>query len=131
MDMIYKVKTGKAFDVAVKALVDSCAEVGFGVLWQLNFKDKLHEKGLACDDNFMILEVCNPVKAQKVLLENREMGFFLPCKVAVFELDGGVYIGMPKPTELMAVAGGAGLNEIALEVENALKLAIDKAAGVL
>lgn len=128
MEIIYKAETEKPFDLAVEAIIDSCASVGFGVLWQLNFKDKLHEKGLEFEDNFMILEVCNPLKAQEVLLAQREMGFFLPCKVAVYELGGKTYIGMPKPTELMSVAGAPELSAIALEVQTQLIDAIEKAA---
>lgn len=128
MDMIFKVETRKPFKEAVEALKASCAAVGFGVLWQLNFKDKLHEKGLEFDDDFMIMEVCNPVKAQKVLLAQREMGFFLPCKVAVYELDGQTFIGMPKPTQLMAMAGAEEMDALALEVETQLRDAIEKAA---
>lgn len=127
MDMIFKVETRKPFEEAVEALKASCAAVGFGVLWQLNFKDKLHEKGLEFDDNFIIMEVCNPVKAQKVLLAQREMGFFLPCKVAVYELEGQTYIGMPKPTQLMAMAGAEEMDALALEVETQLRDAIEKA----
>lgn len=128
MELIYQVKTDKSFDDAVMSLKEACASVGFGTLWQLNFKDKLHEKGLAFDDNFMILEVCNPVKAQKVLLENRETGFFLPCKVAVYEKGGEVFMGMPKPTELMAMLGSEALKSAADEVESALIEAIDNAS---
>jgi len=128
MELIYQVKTDKSFDDAVMSLKEACASVGFGTLWQLNFKDKLHEKGLAFDDNFMILEVCNPVKAQKVLLENREAGFFLPCKVAIYEKGGEVFMGMPKPTELMAMLGSEALKSAADEVESALIEAIDIAS---
>lgn len=127
MELIYQVKTDKSFDDAVMSLKEACASVGFGTLWQLNFKDKLHEKGLSFDDNFMILEVCNPVKAQKVLLEHREAGFFLPCKVAVYEKAGEVYMGMPKPTELMAMLGSEALKSVAAEVESTLIEAIGKA----
>ena len=127
MNMIYQVKTAKSFDDAVLSLKEACASVGFGTLWQLNFKDKLHEKGLPFDDNFMILEVCNPGKAQQVLLEHREAGFFLPCKVAVYEKSGEVFMGMPKPTELMSMLGSDALKAVATEVEEALVLAIQKA----
>lgn len=127
MDMIYQVKTEKGFDDAVLSLKEACASVGFGTLWQLNFKDKLQEKGLPFDDNYMILEVCNPVKAQQVLLEHREAGFFLPCKVAVYEKDGEVFMGMPKPTELMSMLGSETLKAVAVEVEEALVAAIQKA----
>ena len=128
MNMIYKHKTEKTFDEALESLKANLSEVEFGVLWQLNFKDKLQEKGLTFDNNFMILEVCNPVKAQRVLSEQMEMGFFLPCKVAVYE-DGGItYIGMPNPTSLMStiMVDNVDLENMAKEVELQLQQAIDR-----
>ena len=128
MNMIYKQKTEKAFEQALEGLKGNLAEEEFGVLWQLNFKDKLQEKGLAFDNNFMILEVCNPSKAQRVLNEQMDMGFFLPCKVAVYEDDGVTYIGMPNPTALMStiMADNKDLQNMAEEVEGQLKQAIDR-----
>lgn len=128
MDMIYKQKTEKTFDEALESLITNLSDVAFGVLWQLNFKDKLQEKGLAFDNNFMILEVCNPVKAQRVLSEQMDMGFFLPCKVAVYEEGGLTYIGMPNPTVLMStiMTDNVDLENMAKEVELQLQQAIDR-----
>jgi uncharacterized protein (DUF302 family) len=65
MDNIkYEVTTNQPFDEAVYSLIKSLEEQKFGVLWKLNFKDKLKEKGIDFDSNFMILEVCNPHKAK-------------------------------------------------------------------
>lgn len=129
MNMIYKLKTDKVFEEALESLKANLLDVEFGILWQLNFKDKLQEKGLTFDDNFMILEVCNPIKAQSVLLEQMDMGFFLPCKVAVYEAQGATYIGMPNPTALVAstaMVGNKTLQAMAGEVELLLKQAIDR-----
>src|SRR5665648_702802 len=101
MDINYKVQTNKSFERTIEDLKESLSNHNFGVLWELNFKDKLKEKGLDFDKNFKILEVCNPNQAKKVLEENIEVGFFLPCKIVVYEDSGSVFIGMPKPTELI------------------------------
>jgi uncharacterized protein (DUF302 family) len=128
MDMIYKLKTEKTFEAALESLKTNLSDVEFGVLWQLNFKDKLQEKGLTFENNFMILEVCNPVKAQRVLSEQMEMGFFLPCKVAVYEEGGLTYIGMPNPTSLMStiMVDNVDVENMAKEVELQLQQAIDR-----
>ncbi len=128
MNMIYKQKTEKTFEEALESLKSNLSDVEFGVLWQLNFKDKLQEKGLTFDNNFMILEVCNPLKAQRVLSEQMEMGFFLPCKVAVYEEGGLTYIGMPNPTSLMStiMKDNVDLENMAKEVELQLQQAIDR-----
>jgi len=127
MDINYKIKTSKSFDQAVEDLKESLSNHNFGVLWELNFKDKLKEKGLDFNKNFKILEVCNPSQAKQVLEKNIEVGFFLPCKMVVYEDQDSVYIGMPKPTALIGMIQNDELSNIAIEVENELKTAIDNA----
>ena len=126
MDVQYKVATNKSFENAIEDLKSSLSNHHFGVLWELNFKDKLAEKGLEFNKNFTILEVCNPKQAKEVLEHNIEVGFFLPCKMVVYEDDNSVYIGMPKPTKLINMVD-KGLSAVAEEVENVLKAAIEEA----
>ncbi len=45
MDINYQVETNKNFDQAVEDLKNNLSKRKFGVLWELNFKDKLKEKG--------------------------------------------------------------------------------------
>jgi len=127
VDINYKVQTNKSFERAVEDLKESLSKHNFGVLWELNFKDKLKEKGLDFDKNFKILEVCNPSQAKQVLEKNIEVGYFLPCKMVVYEDQNSVFIGMPKPTQLIGMIKNDELSNIAVEVENELKSAIDKA----
>ncbi len=128
MDFIYEVKTLKSFKQAIDSIKESLAENNFGVLWEMNIQDKLKEKGVDFKENFQILEICNPHKAKNVLEENMQVGYFLPCKVAVYERDGQVMIGMPKPTSLLGMMGETELGSIAEEVEEVLKRAIHDAA---
>ncbi|MDW7658393.1 MAG: DUF302 domain-containing protein [Bacillota bacterium] len=127
MDINYKVKTKKSFENAVNSLKESLINHNFGVLWELNFKEKLKEKGLSFDDNFKILEVCNPKKAQEVLVKNIEAGYFLPCKMVVYEYNNFVFIGMVNPTRLIGMINNDELSAMAIEVENELKSVIDEA----
>lgn len=124
--MIYKRKTNKNIENALIDLKKHLSEIGFGVLWEFNFKDKFDEKGLEFDGDFKILEVCNPMKAHMVLEGNLDMGFFLPCKIAVFEQEGEIFIGMPEPTKMMSFADQPKVGEVAHDVEALLKAAIDK-----
>ena len=125
MDIKYEVEVKKSFDEAVDSLKNSLSENKFGVLWELNFKDKLKEKDLEFESNFKILEVCNPVQAKEVLSRNIEVGYFLPCKLVVYEKNSSVFIGMIKPTELIQMIGNEELTTVAKDVENTLKKAID------
>lgn len=126
MDVQYKVATDKSFEEALEDLKSSLGNHNFGVLWELSFKDKLAEKGLEFNKNFTILEVCNPKQAKEVLEKNIEVGFFLPCKMVVYEDNDTVYLGMPRPSKLIDMVDND-LSPIAEEVENTLKTAIEEA----
>jgi len=120
MHISFKTKTNKSFEQAAEDLKKAVQNHKFGVLWELNFKDKLKEKGLDFDRNFKVMEVCNPAKAKEVLEQNIEVGFFLPCKMVVFEDGGAVYIGMLRPTGIIGLMGGKDLMTVAKDVENEL-----------
>lgn len=127
MNINYKVKTEKTFPEALESIKASLSERGFGVLWELNFKEKLQEKGLAFERNFKVLEVCNPKQAKEVLDQNIEAGFFLPCKMVVYEERDSVVLGMVNPTALIGLLDDADLSTAAANVETTLKAAIDAA----
>lgn len=127
MEVNYKIKTDKSFEMAIEDLKKSLGNNNFGVLWELNFKDKLKEKGLDFKNNFKILEVCNPKQAKEVLEKNIEVGYFLPCKMVVYEHENSVFIGMIKPTMLIGIMEDVELSNIASEVEKELMSAIDEA----
>ena len=127
MDIYFELQTDHSFAEAVESLKQSLKPYGFGVLWELSFKDKLEEKGLSFDDDFKVLEVCNPAKAQKVLMTDISAGYFLPCKMAVYNKDGHVFVGMLKPSSLIEIHGNKALNALAEEVERDLIAAITAA----
>ncbi len=125
MKVLYERKVNKQFEEAVESIKNSLAKNKFGVLWELNFKDKLKEKGLEFNKNFKVLEVCNPAQAKEVLDTNIEVGYFLPCKVVVYEKNNSVFVGMLRPTEIINMLDNNELTKIADDVEMVLKNAID------
>lgn len=116
----YSIKTSLSYDQAVRTIEEKLAGIKFGVLFKLDLTGKLKEKGLNFDRNFIILEVCNPVEALNVLSKNIKAGYFLPCKIVVYEEGEGSIVGMIKPTELIAMIAEEDLKETALNVERKL-----------
>ncbi|WP_100329962.1 DUF302 domain-containing protein [Bacillus xiapuensis] len=110
---------------AITKLEESLKSEKFGVLWQLDLKDKLHEKGVNLDQRCKVLEVCNPHEAKKVLEEESLAAYFLPCKIVVYEENGQTKIGMPKPTALIEMLENQNLKEIAADIEKRLIGCID------
>lgn len=127
MNLLYEKNSNKNLETTRDRLKEELKNVGFGVLWELNFKDKFHEKGFEYPYNFWVMEVCNPGKAIKVLTENQKAGYFLPCKVVVYESEQGIMVGLMKPAEIMGqLFESELLKETGAEVEKQLKEAVDK-----
>lgn len=125
MDVFFEKATDKSLDEAMKSLKENLQEYEFGVLWELNFKDKLEEKGLEFEDDFVVLEVCNPKQAKEVLEKNIHIGYVLPCKMVVRNEKNKTYIGMTRPESLIGLFNEPELTEVAKQVEENLKKAIE------
>ena len=123
--LVYEKSTNKSLTEALSSLESNLKESGFGMLWQLNFKDKLQEKGLEFKDDFVVLEVCNPKQAKEVLENNIHIGYVLPCKMVVRREGDKTYIGMTSPEVLIGLFEGSDLKEVAKKVEESLKNSIE------
>lgn len=123
----YTVETSKNLDEAVKAVEERLLEENFGVLWKLDLTAKLKEKGMDFETPYTVLEVCNPKEAQRVLSENLLVGYFLPCKIVVYEDKGTTKIGLPKPTSLIQMIKNDEIQAMAEDIEHRLILSINKA----
>ena len=121
----YTVGTDKTMDQAVQSLEEKLKDEKFGVLWNFDLTAKLQEKGEDFSTPYTILEVCNPKEANKVLSSNLMIGYFLPCKIVVYEEDGSVKIGMPKPTAMISMVEDQDVQAIAEDIEKRLINAID------
>lgn len=122
----YTVVTNKSIDEAIASLESNLKEEQFGVLWNFDIKAKLQEKGLDFNQDFRVLEVCNPHEAQRVLSENLLVGYFLPCKIVVYDDNGQTKIGMPKPTALVTMVNNDKITKLAEDIESRLINCINK-----
>ncbi|MFB5285425.1 DUF302 domain-containing protein [Peribacillus sp. Hz7] len=122
----YTVATDKNIEEAIQSLEESLKEEKFGVLWKFDIKEKLQEKGLEFNKKFQVFEVCNPHEAQRVLNENEMAGYFLPCKIVVYEDTGQTKIGMPKPTALISLLNDEKMKQFTKDIEDRLITCIDK-----
>jgi len=127
MDFHYTVLTNKTIDEAIASIEQNLKENKFGVLWQLNLTDTLQKKGVdSYQKPYRILEVCNPVEAARVLGHNPLVGYFLPCKITVYEDEGKTKIGLPKPTAMIGLLNDPELESIAQEIEKILISVLEK-----
>jgi len=122
-----KQKYTGTFENAVADITQALQEQSFGILTQINVKETLKKKLKVDYPNYVILGVCNPPNAYKVLQAEKEIGLLLPCNVIVYEENGTVYIGVMKPTAALTLSENQTVAKIAQEVESKLITALQQA----
>jgi len=73
------------FDKAVELVTEALKKEGFGVLSEIDIREKLKEKLDVNFRKYKILGACNPPNAYKALQHEDKIGTMLPCNVIVQE----------------------------------------------
>jgi uncharacterized protein (DUF302 family) len=128
MQLDYTVKTDKAFDEAVRAVVDAAGANGFRVQCVHDVKATLAEKGFEREP-LSIVEMCNARYAYDVLARDVKIGLMLPCPVMVYEQAGEVHISTMRPTLIADFFPEAALEDVAGEVEGFIVKIMNDAAA--
>ena len=111
------------FDEAVAKTTTALKDQGFGVLCEIDIKEKLKEKLDVDFRRYTILGACNPPLAYKTLQEEINIGLLLPCNVIVYEADRpgeSVIAAIDAKTMLRVVADNPTLAAVATEVNEKL-----------
>ncbi len=110
-------------------LTDALARRKFGVLYVHDLKATLNSKGVPFATECLVLEVCNPNQAARVLAEEIDLNMALPCRVSVYEKGEETCIGMMSPRAMLAeLSDSPVLRDVAADVEAVLVAAIEEAA---
>ena len=121
----YSRKVDADYAAAVSRIKEELAKEGFGILTEADVKAVLKKKLDKDIDNYVILGACNPPNAYKSLQAETEIGLMLPCNVIVYSKDGGTYVSAILPTVAMGMIDNPKLLEVAENIEEKLKRAVD------
>lgn len=97
---------------------------GFGVLCEIDIKEKLKEKLGVDFRNYVILGACNPALAQ-TLQDEINISLLLPCNVIVYEKDGRSVVSAVDAAKMLSVVGNPKLESTASEVNEKLRRVIE------
>jgi uncharacterized protein (DUF302 family) len=113
------------FDVALERAKASLQSEGFGVLCEIDIKEKLKEK-LGIDfSKYRILGACNPPLAHNALKQEMNIGLLLPCNVVVYEKNGKTFVAAIDAGKMLSIVENSALGTTAEQVNNKLRRVID------
>jgi len=113
------------YETVITQVREALKKEGFGVLTEIDVKEKMKEK-LGLDmRKYIILGACNPPHAYKAILTEENIGLMLPCNVIVYEKGSKTVLSVVRPTVAMQMVDNVELQKIAEIVEGQLKKAFD------
>src|SRR5210317_1261734 len=77
------------FKEILEKVVDNLKDVGFGVITEIDMKEKLKEKLDIDYKRYVILGACNPGFAYEAIQMEEEIGVLLPCNVVIIDKENG------------------------------------------
>ena len=110
---------------AESRILSTLKEKGFGLITEIDMKQKLHEK-LGVDlMPYKILGMCNPGFAYKAIQAEEKIGTMLPCNILVIDKGNGTTeVAAVNPLASMMAIRNPALGELANEVTGILQKAV-------
>ncbi len=126
----YRLRVEADLATAETAIRQALADEGFGVLTEIDVQATLQEKLGEETTPYTILGACNPAMAHQALAADPAIGALLPCNVVVrAHPDGGSELIAIDPDRMLGLADEPALADLAQEVGQGLRRALDAAAG--
>jgi len=114
-----------AFEEAIERTRAALQQEGFGVLTEIDIKEKLKEKLGVDFRRYVILGACNPTLAYETLQQEIDIGLLLPCNVIVYEQEGSTVVSAVDAGQMLSVVGNPKLETTAKAVNEKLQRVIN------
>jgi uncharacterized protein (DUF302 family) len=126
-----RVTAASAFDDAEKSIREELADVGFGILTEVDMAATLKAKLGVDIPREKILGACNPQFAHRAIQADPSIAALLPCSVVVREIDERTTLLEAFDPEAMTrlSAASGDIAAVAGDVRHLLQSALDKAAS--
>ena len=113
------------FDSAVQRITEALAQVGFGVLTEIDVQATLKNKLGQEMPPYRILGACNPQFASRAIAAEPSIGALLPCNVVVRQdAAGAVHIEVMDPNAVLTLVDQPDVVAMAAEVRQKLAQAL-------
>ena len=113
------------FDSAVQRITEELAQVGFGVLTEIDVQTTMKAKLNLDVRPYRILGACNPQFASRAIAAEPAIGALLPCNVVVRQdAAGTVHIEVMDPNAVLTLVDHPDVAAMAAEVRQKLEQAL-------
>ena len=113
------------YETVIELVREALKKEGFGVLTEIDVKEKMKEKLGLNFRKYIILGACNPPNAHQAILAEENIGLMLPCNVIIYERGNKIVLSIIRPTVAMQMIANPALRSIAENVEVKLKKVFD------
>ena len=122
MDYYFSTILDCSFGEAESKTITAFKEKGFGMIMEIDMRQKLNEKLGVEIQNYKILGMCNPGFAYKALQAEEKIGTMLPCNVLVIDKGNGkTEISAVNPLASMMAIQNPALKVLATEITEILR----------
>lgn len=119
-------KVAGTFEEAISKVTEGLKKEGFGIITEVDLKEKFKEKLDVDFRKYTILGACNPKLAYEAIQKEANVGVMLPCNILVQEsLSGQIEIAAINPTASIGAVQNNELESLAAEVSMKLQKVID------
>ena len=94
----FRKELDRPYEEVVTKVTETLKKEGFGVLTQIDIRDKMKEKLGVDFPPYVILGACSPPNAYRALQAEPDIGFMLPCNAIVYEAGGKTVLAFIKPS---------------------------------
>ena len=109
------------YETVTELVREALKKEGFGILTEIDVREKMKEKLGVDMKKYIILGACNPPNAYKAILAEENIGLMLPCNVIVYEKGSKTVLSVIRPTVAMQMIDNVELQKAAEAVEGQLK----------
>ena len=113
------------YETVITQVREALKKEGFGVLTEIDVKEKMKEKLSLDFRKYIILGACNPLNAHQAILAEENIGLMLPCNVIIYERGNKIVLSIIRPMVAMQMIANPALRSIAENVEVKLKKVFD------
>ena len=121
----FKTHVEMEFGDALERVREALRAEGFGVITEIDMREKFKEKLGKEFPNYVILGACNPGFAYDALGEDSDIGLLLPCNVAVYQDQSKTAVSILDAEKALSLTGNDQMKAMAQTVNDKLRRILD------